>query len=113
MSYSSSAKKIIDRFGQFQKNTGRSNAPILEGRYPFRRSKLLGFDLWINIKILNAHHLRFKQTSGLSRKVSDQFTVRIWRGHSRRRFPSGIQNRALRTAATVENLRNPKIEAKL
>lgn len=38
---------------------------------------------------------------------------RIWQGQSSRRFPSGIQNRALRklrqldAAATVEDLRNP------
>jgi proteic killer suppression protein len=40
-------------------------------------------------------------------------TERIWQGQSSRRFPSGIQNRALRklrqldAAATVEDLRNP------
>ena len=40
-------------------------------------------------------------------------TERIWQGQSSRRFPSGLQNRALRklrqldAAATVEDLRNP------
>jgi len=40
-------------------------------------------------------------------------TERIWQGQSSRRFPSGIQNQALRklrqldAAATVEDLRNP------
>ena len=40
-------------------------------------------------------------------------TERIWQGQLSRRFPSGIQNRALRklrqldAAATVEDLRNP------
>jgi toxin HigB-1 len=47
----------------------------------------------------------------LSFKSKD--TERIWQGHSSRRFPADIQDRALRklrqidAAATIEDLRNP------
>ena len=47
------------------------------------------------------------------RSFKGKETERIWQGQSSRRFPSGIQNRALRklrqldAAVTLEDLRNP------
>jgi proteic killer suppression protein len=47
------------------------------------------------------------------RSFSCKETERVWRGHSSRKFPGEIQDRALRklrqldAAATLEDLRNP------
>jgi hypothetical protein len=38
---------------------------------------------------LDAHHLRFAQGRALSRKVSDEFTVPLCRGHHREAHRSG------------------------
>jgi hypothetical protein len=54
----------------------------------------------------DAHHLRFVQSRALGRKVSDEFTVPLCRGHHREvhRFGDGSRSACGRATSGGENL---------